>query len=213
METRLKNHIDIIFGNMPQTAQTQEIKEEMLQNLIDKYNDLVSQGKDPEAAYSITIASIGDISGLFDNNKDTDKEALQKQKNKSAILLAISVMLFILSPMPVVMLEEIGFETLGILLMFSMIAIGAGLIIYRGIALHSRPKNNETMVNEFRQWQEGNPSKKSKLGAVSGIIWSIAVIVYFILSFATYAWHITWLVFLIAVAVQQIVRLIMTLKD
>lgn len=213
METRLKNHIDIIFGNMPQTAQTREIKEEMLQNLIDKYNDLVSQGKDPEAAYSITIASIGDISSLFDNNNDTDREALQKKKNKSAILLAIPVMLFILSPMPVVVLEEIGLDTLGILLMFLMIAAGVGLIIYRGMALHNKPKNSETMVNEFRQWQEGNPSKKSKLGAISGIIWSVAVIVYFILSFTTYAWHITWLVFLIAVAVQQIVRLIITFND
>lgn len=213
MEERLRNHINIIFGNMPQNPQTQEIKEEMLQNLIDKYNDLISQGKDPETAYSITVASIGDISGLFDNNTESYNQSLQKRKNKSAVLLAVSVMLFILSPMPVVLFGEIGFDTIGILLMFFMIAVGVGLIIYRGVALHNKTMNNETMVNEFRQWQEGNPSKKSKLGAVSGIIWSIALIVYFAVSFITGAWYITWLIFLIAVAVQQIVRLIITIND
>lgn len=37
----------------------------MLQNLIDKYNDLVDSGKSSEAAYNIATASIGDIHELI----------------------------------------------------------------------------------------------------------------------------------------------------
>lgn len=46
-------------------------------------------------------------------------------------------------------------------------------------------------------------------GAVSGAIWALTVLVYILVSFATGAWHITWVIFLIAVAIVNIVKAIM----
>ena len=40
---------------------------------------------------------------------------------------------------------------------------------------------------------------------VEGAISTLTLVVYFVLSFATGAWHITWLVFLIGVAVGNVV--------
>ena len=80
MEERLVNHIDILFGSMPQNENTQEVKEEILQNSIDKYHDLLSEGNDPEIAYSKTVASIGDIHGLFANNTSYIEDKIEKQR-------------------------------------------------------------------------------------------------------------------------------------
>ena len=45
--------------------------------------------------------------------------------------------------------------------------------------------------------------------AVSSVIWLIATILYFLISFGTGAWYITWLIWLIAPCVQTVVNLLM----
>lgn len=45
MKDKLRNFIESLFEDAPKNKQTIELKEEMLQNLIDKYNDLVDSGK------------------------------------------------------------------------------------------------------------------------------------------------------------------------
>ena len=45
------------------------MKEEILQNLTEKYNDLLSDGKSEVAAYNIAVAGIGDISELIEELK------------------------------------------------------------------------------------------------------------------------------------------------
>ena len=53
MNEKLREHIEELFKNAPQTRQAVEIKEEILQNTIDRYNDLKAEGKSDEAAYNI----------------------------------------------------------------------------------------------------------------------------------------------------------------
>ena len=52
------------------------------------------------------------------------------------------------------------------------------------------------------------PARKAINRAVS----SIALVIYLILSFATGAWHITWLIFIISWAAKQIVKAVFELK-
>ena len=47
MENRLREYMDDLFGEIPPTKQAVELKEEILQNLIDKYHDLLAEGKSP----------------------------------------------------------------------------------------------------------------------------------------------------------------------
>lgn len=216
MELRLRNHIETIFSNMPQEQNTTEIKEEMLQNLLEKYHDLVSEGKDPETAYSIAISSIGDISSLFDFNTNT-AELMEKSKKRSALLMTIAIMLYILCVVPVIIcgaaIHSESSAIVGVCLMFVMIAVATGLIIYNSKTKYRPNFNNPNMVNEFRQWQSGEQPKNAKLNGINGALWSITVLVYLAVSFLTGAWHITWIIFLITVAIQQIIRLIFTFKN
>ena len=67
MNEKLREHIEELFKNAPQTRQAVEIREEILQNTIDRYNDLKTEGKSDEAAYNIAIAGIGDVDHLIDS--------------------------------------------------------------------------------------------------------------------------------------------------
>lgn len=65
-----------------------EIKEEILQNTIDRYNDLKAGGKSDEAAYNIAIAGIGDVDYLIDSiiapvaSSGYSREEIRKNQNK-----------------------------------------------------------------------------------------------------------------------------------
>ena len=50
MKDKLRKHVDGIFEETTPTRKAIELKEEMIQNLEDKYKDLISEGKTPEAA-------------------------------------------------------------------------------------------------------------------------------------------------------------------
>ncbi|MBO6159351.1 MAG: DUF4097 family beta strand repeat protein [Firmicutes bacterium] len=65
MEEKIRAHMEKLFVSAPKTEAARELKEEMLQNVLDKYQDLVAEGRTPDEAYLIAIRGIGDISGLI----------------------------------------------------------------------------------------------------------------------------------------------------
>lgn len=208
MENRFKNYLDIVFGDMPKTAETEDIKSEMLQNLTDKYYDLVNDGVEQETAYNMTIASIGDIRGLFSESKVSDvEETVAKQKKRSAVLMSTAVVLYILCILPVIIClaisESVVSSMIGICLMFIMVAVATALIIYNEMTKY-KPNKNQTVTNEFAQWQAGGQSYNRIKKSASTILWCCIVAIYFLLSFATMCWDITWIIFIVGVALNQI---------
>ena len=65
MELQIRAYVDELFAETVPSKKSVELKEEMIQNLTEKYNDLIAEGKTPEAAYNIAIAGIGDVSYLL----------------------------------------------------------------------------------------------------------------------------------------------------
>lgn len=213
MNEKLRAYIDSIFEEAPKNKKTVDLKEEMLQNLIDKYNDLLAEGKSEEAAYNIAIASVGDISELIDElNKNSSDlhsyETVQKQRKKSAILLAVGVMLYILSVIPPIIIGD----NIGAILMFVIIAVATGIIIYNAMTKPKYNKLDDTLVEEFKEWKATSSENNNLLKSISFAVWMIAVALYFIISFATGKWYITWVIFLIAAAANSIIKVIFDLK-
>lgn len=218
MNEKLRNYIEFLFEDAPKTKEVIELKEEMLQNLIDKYNDLVSEGKSNEAAYNIATASIGDVNDLIEQlkNRPTYQQGFEKEmlesKKRSALLTSIAVMLYIMSVIPVMLLGEIGTGIIGVVIMFVMIAIATGLIIYNNMSKPKYLKKDQTVVEEFKAWKANSVEKNALYKSICGAMWSIIVVIYFIISFMTMAWHITWVIFLIGSAIQGIIHAIFELK-
>lgn len=130
MENKIRDYLEDLFADAPQTKKVYELKEEMFQNLIEKYRDLLAEGMPEEAAYNIAVAGIGDINDLIRSLDEPFYEADYRNHNRSAILTAVGVIIIILSVIPVLLFEALHLENIGICLMIGMVALGVGLLIY-----------------------------------------------------------------------------------
>lgn len=93
---RLKRYIDGIFESVPDTKKAGELKEEMLSNLTEKYNDYVASGLSEDAAYAAAVADLGDTDELLSSVAPGYKKTPEK-KNKSVLRwVALGVVLIAL---------------------------------------------------------------------------------------------------------------------
>lgn len=71
MKEKLKEHIQILFADAerrsPDNRQLAELKEELLQNTLEKYDHMIETGRTPETAYALAISGIGDIEELLND--------------------------------------------------------------------------------------------------------------------------------------------------
>ena len=155
MQDKLRAYMDHLFANTQPTKAAVELKEEMLQNLTDKYNDLLAEGKTPEAAFNIATASIGDISELLEQLRREETHAPR----------------------------------------------------------YSEDQIQRSGVEEFKEWKSESAERKKTIKSINNAIGTIFLVLYFIISFSTGAWYITWLIFLISGAVQNVVKACFDLKQ
>ena len=263
MKVKLREYIDTIFADAerraPYNQRVRELKEEMLQNLNDRYDDLVSKGKSPAAAYNIAIAGVGDVSELLDSvvgggnsaNENgngghaeqtappksskrpltaEEQETVRRYKERSAILTSVAVAMYILCWLPTVIFEilagdKIG-DALGLVIMFGMIAGATVMLIYNSM---TKPKFGPTVVNWDKDDDDDDDDDDEKAGkhppvqpvrprrspvykAISGALFVLVLCGYLLVSFATGAWHITWLIFLMYAALDNVIKAIFDLR-
>ena len=217
MEEQIRDYVENLFESAPYTQRIYELKLELIQNLTDKYHDLLAEGKTPDDAYNITILGIGDINELIASVNDSEPPRVtytNEARRRSAACVSISVMLYILSVVPLIILSEIGGSAIvGVVIMFVMIAAATGLIIYNSM---TKPKKNaqpETVVEDFKQWQNQKNNSNSLYKAIMSAYWPLVLAVYFLLSFSTGRWDVTWIIFLISPAVSGIIKSVMEIKN
>lgn len=200
MKENLIRYVDLLFAGAPDAA---DIKQEILQNTLDRYDDLISQGKTPEAAYQLAIGGIGDINEILGCSVQ-DAPAVQAPQPAvmttpvwKKLLQAIGIFLYILCPVPLFILQnEAGL--CGLLL---IVAAATALMVISG--------NKERKTE-----QETTAPPESKLrSAIRSVIWIIGLCAYFALSFILDAWYITWVIFPLIAAVQGLVTACMDLKE
>ncbi len=139
----------------------------------------------------------------IENSEKTeyDNKKLKNRKIQTA-LEAVAIALYILCVTPILILQD----ELGVVLMFVIIAIATGIIIFSTV-FKAKTKNTEQKNDKEKKPE--NPKIKS----VKKTIRIFSVALYFIISFTTGAWHITWVIFLISKAVTNIVDTIPELKE
>lgn len=216
MDEKLRRYIEGLFNDVPQTKNTIELKEEMIQNLKEKYDDLISEGKTEEAAYNIAVASIGDISSLlYDLNmggKGMEEKQIMEGKQKSAALTAIAVMLYILSIIPIIVTPFRGIHNSGLIGFLIMITVATGILIYNGMTKQKYHRSDDTMVEEFKEWKTQKGNRRSLRLSISLALWSIIIAAYFVISFTTFAWEITWVIFVFGIAIEALLNIFFIMK-
>jgi len=227
MEYRIRAYVDELFQSAPRTQRAYELKIELTQNLLDKYFALLSEGKSQEDAYNLTVMSIGDVQELFDGLEEDGptpppmpQPVQPAAPSRHALVVTIAVMLYILSVVPLIALSAIfpynDFAPIaGVVLMFVFIAAATGMLVYNHM---TKPKAQPyvmpgTVVEDFKQWQSGKSRKKQLMKSIRAAFWPLVLAFYFLISFGTGKWYITWVVFLIAPAVDSIISAVLTLQD
>lgn len=140
------------------------------------------------------------VENIYISENKVDEENAEKQK-KSALLLAVAIVLYILCVAPVIIIQN----EIGIVLMFVMIAVATGIIVYRSTLNRKNNDDEEKAENKKNE----NPTLK----AAKSCVWAVAVIIYFVISFLSSAWYITWLVFPITGAITDVIEACFDLKD
>lgn len=206
MRDQLIRYIDLLFAGAPDAY---EIKQEILQNTLDRYDDLISQGKSPEAAYRLAISGIGDINEILGGTSGNAQARPAAQPVApdakpvpvwKTVLRAIATALYILCPIPLFVLQNEA----GLCGLLTFVAVATAMMVI------AARKPGEADAPDAAQ--PSSPQQALR-NSVRAVVWAVGLCVYFILSFATHAWYITWVIFPLTAAVQGLIIACMDLKE
>ncbi len=215
MIAKIRAYITRAFEDVPRTKKSMEMQEELISNLLEKFNDQLKVGKSEEEAYTIVIAGIGDLSELTEGLRERHvlSGPTPTERKRNAMLVAIAVMIYIMSPVVLILSETmLGAPIMGLTIMFGMIAIATGLLIYNNASKPKYLREEETMVEEFKEWKSGRQKNKSLYEAISSAFWLIVVAIYLYYSFTTFNWNFSWIIFIIAAAIQNIFKALLEMR-
>lgn len=221
MET-IRNYVNALFATLPQNADTQRIKVDMLANLEEKYQTLLDEGKNEAEATGIVIASIGSADelretfGFADQPAPAEPDAVPhaesaqpdpavvqeygRYQTRKHIMVATAVALFILSPFTRSFFDDaLHLKTLGTFVMFAMIAAGVAFCILSG--------RKDSYFRELyglggHSDKDADGERKHPISLLfSSIAFPVAAAIYVCIGVFYGLWHPGWVIFLFCSAV------------
>ena len=222
MNKKVKNYVDVLFCDIPRTKKRQELKEEVLANMSERFDEYILQGKSENQAYTQAITDLGDIdemlSGLTPEREL--KPQIDTYRVRRARNTAIAVSMYILGVIMLIGLggipsvlglgrwEEIG-GVIGLLFLLSLSAGATALLIYTNMSV---PQDVAPFLREDDDDEKifrGDSSKRALIySSILKLYWLAVVAVYLVISFATFAWGITWIMFPVAAIFAQGIKVL-----
>ena len=212
----IRNYINAMFSSLPKTPEILRLQAEMMENMEDKYNDLIREGKSDHEAVGIILADIGSAEnlkaelGITDTEPQEDHSAFLTQRaafqRKFAIAIASGVVLCICAIIAGAVSDAFTHnDGLTCLAFFVPIAAAVAIFVYFGI-------REDWYENRYKEiYHESEPESKGFSDAIAAIIFPLAVVIYLILGFVFDLWHPGWIIFpicgLIVAAVEAYEKL------
>ena len=136
-------------------------------------------------------------------NKNNYENMTKNQiKQKSAQVVCSSILIFIVA---------VAYAGIGTaIMMWNPVVVGCTFLIMIGWGV-TRIVKHYMSIPKFEKTQEEEKQDKI-VKKINDIIGGIGVAIYFIISFITMAWHITWVIFIIIGMIEEIVKLIFMLE-
>ena len=216
MNERIKNGVEELFRNKPHNDKNQEFKEELIANLEDKYVDFIKNGKSEDEAYHLVISSIGELDEVIDNTPIVEKlnqERIQKEKEKTARIVAISIGIYTLALIGGLFFILEGDFNLGITIFLFISGIATCLLVYHFL---SRPNYKEVtyiLSEEDKKADDICSARKKIYQSSVAIMWLIITILYFAISFQFFNWYCSWIIFIVGAVMHRIIKLIFQIYE
>ena len=166
-------------------------------------------------------------------NEKAQKEYMQKRNKKKATVLSISIFLYCIATFALpYMIEVLRYEDAhAVMIWATLCTIATVIIVYFFVAypnMYKEEKENKGIkddieelndeIEEIEKLDDGR-IKIEAVGAESKtealaiqIVASLFLIIYLLVSFLTGAWHITWILWIVFIFVELIVKLIFSMK-
>ena len=171
MET-IRNYLETMFLNLPNTPEVYKAKNELWQMMEDKYTELKNEGKSENEAVGTVIAEFGNLDELAEDlgisqiihSSQTaapsgtpftleNAKAYLSDSARHAYLKSLGILLCIISVCSPIFFcaaealvgESDSIEMLGVVLMFVLIAAGVGLLVF-----------SRTRMNRWNYLEQGN---------------------------------------------------------
>ncbi|MCR4776075.1 MAG: DUF4097 domain-containing protein, partial [Saccharofermentans sp.] len=189
----IRNYLDNMFRNLPNTEAVRKAKAELLQMMEDKYEELIREGKTENEAIGIVISEFGNLEELADSlgigeqvteSADESKPILSIDRIKSylrminqrALLIPIGVALCICCVASPIIAESLPFELLnGVGGMFTMIAAAVVLFVLAGIRGKDYPEVRRKECSLSVEGAEYVRNERSSFKSSYGMLCSIGI--------------------------------------
>lgn len=217
MSQKLNAYIDVLFSGVPRSKKAVELREELLANMTERYNDYLAEGMSETQAYSQTVANMGDVDEMIREVMPDDnfKREARYYRMRNARSTAIAVGMYILGGAVFLGFGALGGSDVhaigGLLALLVLAAIATGLLIYTSMSTPVEYKDFDEQAEKERRYSK-DPGARTR-DAISTIYWSIMTIVYLAVSFLTRAWHISWIIWPLAGIAWGIVETIGELRS
>lgn len=136
-----------------------------------------------------------------------EQEAVDKYRMISGIMMSVAVALYILCWVPLVVLSELiaaeWSSVLGLVIMMVTIAIATALIILRSAL---KPAVLRDITDSDESEAKSEKKKDPLLNAITTAVWCLCAVAYIFVSIYTSRWNITWIIFIIAAALENIIK-------
>mgnify|MGYP001624395046 CR=1 FL=1 len=166
-------------------------------------------------------------------NENAKKEYMQKRNKKKAIVLSVSIFLYCIATFALpYMVEVLRYEDAhAVMIWATLCTIATVIIIYFFVAypnIYKEDKEKKGIkedieeindaIEEIEKLDDGR-IKIEAVGAESKtealaiqIVATLFLIIYLFVSFLTGAWHITWILWIVFIFVELIIKLIFSMK-
>lgn len=206
MREQLAQYVDLLFAG---SDGAEEIKQEILQNTLDRFDDLVARGSTEEAAYRQAIAGIGDVGELLGGESPDARPQPEivdplpgfegTAPAVARMMRAVAIFLYIVSPVPLLLLDTLGWDNIGVCLTLVIVAIATLLL------LTFKAPAGKKSAQDSQQAAGTAEGRKNLDASIKKLMRTLGVVLYFVISFSTGAWLVTWLIFPIEKALEGVV--------
>ncbi len=145
---------------------------------------------------------------------DYIKKAREDARVSHVLYMIIGIMLCIISVVPVILLDALGWEEASPVFMFLFIATGVLMIVYAAV----KWQGYSILLHISKESASGYdyiPENKSEVtydnktvAKIMSVYWPTVTCIYLSWSFLTWAWYMTWIVWVIAGIICMMVKAI-----
>lgn len=221
MNSKIKNYVDVLFNDVPNTRKASELKEEILSNLNEHFEAHLAEGKSENQAYTDSLSDLGDIDELLAGLAPEKELKIKIDEYRKIRAKRYSIALILIFIGFILMAGCIGagcfafYNLKGILSIIGIIGFVAfagaatGLIVYTNMSV---PQDIEPFLIKHQGEKHGSTEYRIYKSFID-MYWIYITVIYFIVSFATYAWHITWLIWVASPAIYKSLHIFFDEED